>query len=177
MDAVDLIDVSKSFGPVQAVQGCSFNVRPGEMLSLLGPRGCGKTTILRMIAGFELPSTGRILIAGEDMSGRRPYERNIGIVFQDYALFPHLTVEQNVGFGLKYRGVPAAQAQERITSMLRLVQLDSLRARRPAQLSGGQQQRVALARALAIRPDVVLLDEPLSALDAKLRIELRAELN
>lgn len=176
MDAVELIDVSKSFGPVQAVSSCSFKVGRGEVLSLLGPSGCGKTTILRMIAGFEMPSSGRIFIAGQDMAGRRPYERNIGIVFQDYALFPHLTVEQNVGYGLKYRGVPSAEAQARITEMLQLVQLEGLRSRRPGQLSGGQRQRVALARALASRPDVVLLDEPFSALDAKLRLELRAEL-
>jgi len=176
MDAVELINISKSFGPIQAVSDCSFNVGSGEVLSLLGPSGCGKTTILRMIAGFEVPTSGRILIAGQDMVGRRPYERNIGIVFQDYALFPHLTVEQNVGYGLRYHGAPSAEAHARVSEMLQLVQLEHLRARRPGQLSGGQQQRVALARALATRPDVVLLDEPLSALDAKLRLELRAEL-
>jgi ABC-type Fe3+/spermidine/putrescine transport system ATPase subunit len=175
-EAVRLDDVSKSFGDVQAVLRCSLEVERGQIVSLLGPSGCGKTTILRMIAGFETPDSGSIMISDKDVTATRPYERNVGIVFQDYALFPHMTVEQNIAYGLRRRGFPATQRLERVRSLLELVQLPELGGRKPHQLSGGQQQRVALARALAINPDVLLLDEPLSALDAKLRQELRVEL-
>jgi putative spermidine/putrescine transport system ATP-binding protein/putrescine transport system ATP-binding protein len=176
MLAVRLENVSKSFGDVSAVMDCSLGVDRGQIVSLLGPSGCGKTTILRMIAGFETPDNGSIFISGKDVVGTRPYERNVGIVFQDYALFPHMTVEQNIAYGLRRRGHPAAGRTDRVTSLLELVQLPGYANRKPHQLSGGQQQRVALARALAVNPDVVLLDEPLSALDAKLRQELRVEL-
>ena len=176
MEAVRLVNVSKSFGIVRAVAGCSFEVARGQIISLLGPSGCGKTTILRMIAGFEVPDEGSIFISGRDVVGTRPYERNVGIVFQEYALFPHMTVEQNVAYGLRRRGYPAREFTERVANLLSLVQLSGYERRKPQQLSGGQQQRVALARAIAVNPDVVLLDEPLSALDAKLRQELRIEL-
>jgi putative spermidine/putrescine transport system ATP-binding protein/putrescine transport system ATP-binding protein len=174
--AVRLENVWKSFGDVRAVMGCSLGVERGQIVSLLGPSGCGKTTILRMIAGFETPDAGSIFISGKDVVGTRPYERNVGIVFQDYALFPHMTVEQNIAYGLRRRGHPATERSDRVMSLLDLVQLPGYANRKPHQLSGGQQQRVALARALAVNPDVVLLDEPLSALDAKLRQELRVEL-
>ena len=174
--ALEIVGVTKRFGQVIAVDDVSFVVGSGEFISLLGPSGCGKTTTLRLIAGFERPDTGRVLIAGNDVAGRRPYERNVGLLFQQYALFPHMTVEQNVAFGLRHRGFPKVDIRTRVGEMLELVELSGLAARRPGQLSGGQQQRVALARALAIQPQVVLLDEPLSALDAKLRQELRIEL-
>ena len=174
--ALEIVGVTKRFGQVIAVDDVSFVVGSGEFISLLGPSGCGKTTTLRLIAGFERPDTGRVLIAGNDVAGRRPYERNVGLLFQQYALFPHMTVEQNVAFGLRHRGFPKVDIHTRVGEMLELVELSGLAARRPGQLSGGQQQRVALARALAIQPQVVLLDEPLSALDAKLRQELRIEL-
>ncbi len=155
----------------------SFDIAHGETVALLGPSGCGKTTILRVIAGFEAPDTGTLRIAGADMARKRPYERNIGLLFQHYALFPHMTVAANVAYGLRHRGFPEARhpaaAWPRCWT---LVKLPGYGERLPNQLSGGQQQRVALARALATRPGVVLLDEPLSALDAKLRQELRAEL-
>ena len=176
MAVVQLENVTKRFGSFTAVQEASFSLDKGEILSLLGPSGCGKTTTLRMIAGFEEPSEGNILISGQDMSGKRPYERNVGLLFQDYALFPHMNVEQNVEYGLKRRGYNRNSMQKRCGEMLDLVKLTGFELRRPSQLSGGQQQRVALARALATSPEVVLLDEPLSALDAKLRQELRIEL-
>ena len=168
--------VMKRFGATVAVNDVSFTVGAGETVSLLGPSGCGKTTTLRLIAGFEHPDAGAIEIAGQSMTGKRPYERNVGLLFQHYALFPHMTVAENVAYGLKHRGWPKAEIPERVAEMLRLVQLKGFEARRPGQLSGGQQQRVALARVLATRPQLVLLDEPLSALDAKLREELRLEL-
>ena len=174
--ALEIANVTKRFGPITAVDDVSFAVGSGEFISLLGPSGCGKTTTLRLIAGFEQPDTGRVLIAGNDMAGRRPYERNVGLLFQHYALFPHMTVEQNVAYGLRHRGFAKADIRSRLREMLELVKLSDLAARRPGQLSGGQQQRVALARALATQPQVILLDEPLSALDAKLRQELRIEL-
>ena len=149
---------------------------PGSFLALLGPSGCGKTTILRVIAGFETPDRGSVRIAGADMARKRPYERNIGLLFQHYALFPHMTVAANVAYGLRHRGFPRQDIPRRVAEMLDLVKLPGYGDRFPNQLSGGQQQRVALARALATRPGVVLLDEPLSALDAKLRHELRTEL-
>jgi ABC-type Fe3+/spermidine/putrescine transport system ATPase subunit len=175
-DAVIFDAVSKRFGGVTAVDGVSFAIAAGETVALLGPSGCGKTTILRLIAGFEAPNQGTVRIGGEDMARRRPYERNVGLLFQHYALFPHMTVAQNVGYGLRHRGVARTEIPRRVSDMLALVKLPDHGTRHPHQLSGGQQQRVALARALATRPGVVLLDEPLSALDAKLRLELRSEL-
>src|SRR5262249_6515762 len=165
---IEFRGVVKRFGATIAVDDVTFVVRPGETVSLLGPSGCGKTTTLRLIAGFEEPDAGTIEIAGESMLGKRPYERNIGLLFQHYALFPHMTVEENIGYGLKYRGWARSEIPGRIRDMLELVRLQGFEARRPAQLSGGQQQRVALARVLATSPKLVLLDEPLSALDAKL---------
>ena len=176
MTVLELSHVTKRFGDFTAVSDVSLTVDKGRILSLLGPSGCGKTTTLRMVSGFEEPNEGDIFIAGQDMKGKRPYERNVGLLFQDYALFPHMTVVQNVGYGLKNRGYEKRRIPARIDEMLELVKLTGLENRRPAQLSGGQQQRVALARALAVSPEVVLLDEPLSALDAKLRQELRVEL-
>ena len=168
--------VGKSFGAFTAVDGISFSAAAGETVALLGPSGCGKTTTLRLIAGFEEPDKGTIEISGESMAGKRPYERNVGLLFQHYALFPHMTVQENIAYGLKHRGWPKAEIADRVAEMLRLVQLESFADRRPRQMSGGQQQRVALARVLATKPKLVLLDEPLSALDAKLREELRVEL-
>ena len=176
MKVVEVEGITKRFGEVIAVDDISLEVEQGQIISLLGPSGCGKTTTLRLIAGFETPDAGRIRISGEDMHRKRPYERNVGLLFQDYALFPHMTVEQNVGYGLRHRGFERSAIPRRIGEMLDLVKLTGLEKRRPAQLSGGQQQRVALARALATQPEVMLLDEPLSALDAKLRQELRIEL-
>lgn len=176
MHVLDVGNVTKRFGDFTAVENVSFSVDAGQILSLLGPSGCGKTTTLRMISGFEEPDEGRVVISGQDMRGKRPYERNVGLLFQDYALFPHLTVEQNVAYGLKHRGYEKRRIPSRTNEMVQLVKLTGLEKRRPGQLSGGQQQRVALARALATSPEVVLLDEPLSALDAKLRQELRIEL-
>ncbi|MGH7662303.1 MAG: ABC transporter ATP-binding protein [Vulcanimicrobiaceae bacterium] len=173
---IELEKVGKHYGSVEAVAGVSFSVERGAIVALLGPTGCGKTTILRMIAGLIEPSEGVVKIGGRDMRGVRPYERSVGLVFQDYALFPHMTVAQNVGYGLKQRGHSGEELSRRVWEMLMLVRLERLAERHPSELSGGQQQRVALARALAIEPQVVLLDEPLSALDAKLRDELRIEL-
>ena len=171
-----LKNVIKRFGSTTAVDNVTFDVAAGETVSLLGPSGCGKTTTLRLVAGFEDPDAGVIEIAGESMVGKRPYERNVGLLFQHYALFPHMTVEQNVAYGLKHRHWPKAEIGDRVSEMLRLVHLEDFGGRRPGQLSGGQQQRVALARVLATKPKLVLLDEPLSALDAKLREELGTEL-
>ena len=176
MKIVELQGVTKRFGDVTAVDDISLEVRQGQIISLLGPSGCGKTTTLRVIAGFETPDSGSVLITGEDMVGKRPYERNVGLLFQDYALFPHMTVEQNVSYGMRHRGFDKREIPQRTADKLELVKLTGLEDRRPSQLSGGQQQRVALARALATEPEVMLLDEPLSALDAKLRQELRIEL-
>jgi putative spermidine/putrescine transport system ATP-binding protein/putrescine transport system ATP-binding protein len=176
MKVVEVKNITKRFNEVVAVSDASFELDKGHILSLLGPSGCGKTTTLRVIAGFETPDEGRVLIAGKDMRGKRPYERNVGLLFQDYALFPHMTVEQNVAYGLRYRGFGREAIPKRTAEMLSLVKLTGYEKRRPSQLSGGEQQRVALARALATNPEVMLLDEPLSALDAKLRQELRIEL-
>ncbi len=173
---LEMRHVSKRYGNASAVIDMSFSVQSGQILALLGPSGCGKTTTLRMIAGFVEPDEGSIEIGGLDMRGVRPHERNVGLVFQDYALFPHLTVGQNIAYGLRQRGDARDAITRRIGEMLALVHLDGFGDRRPAGLSGGQQQRVALARAMAIAPNVMLLDEPLSALDAKLRQELRFEL-
>jgi putative spermidine/putrescine transport system ATP-binding protein len=176
MAFLDISHLEKSFGANRVVKDFSLGIDQGEFVSLLGPSGCGKTTVLRMVAGFETPSTGSISIDGQDVVDLRPNQRNIGMVFQAYALFPNLTVAQNVGFGLKVKGVARGESDTRVAEMLRLIGLSDLGARFPFQLSGGQQQRVALARALAVQPRVLLLDEPLSALDAKIRVSLRTEI-
>jgi len=173
---VQVVDLIKRFGPVTAVDGINLHMPGGEFFSMLGPSGCGKTTTLRMIAGFEQPSEGRILLDGEDMTGTPPHKRHVNTVFQNYALFPHLNVFDNVAFGLRRQRVERHEVQRRVAEALELVQLTGLEKRRPAQLSGGQQQRVALARALVLKPAVLLLDEPLGALDAKLRKQLQVEL-
>jgi spermidine/putrescine transport system ATP-binding protein/putrescine transport system ATP-binding protein len=167
---------SKRFGQVAAVDQVSLEIRANELFALLGPSGCGKTTLLRLLAGLERASAGRILIDGEDMAGVPPNRRPVNMVFQSYAVFPHMSVAQNVAYGLKVSGVPRAEANARVSQALAMVRLDGLEERRPDQLSGGQLQRVALARALIKRPKVLLLDEPLSALDRKLREEMRLEL-
>lgn len=176
MSFLDLSGLQKSYGANTVVKSFDLAVEKGEFVSLLGPSGCGKTTVLRMVAGFETPSKGDILIDGQRVTDLRPNQRNIGMVFQAYALFPNLTVAQNVAFGLRIKGTPKAETADRVADMLRLIGLPDLGARYPFQLSGGQQQRVALARALAPQPQVLLLDEPLSALDAKIRVSLRTEL-
>ncbi|MDX5359433.1 MAG: ABC transporter ATP-binding protein, partial [Rhodobacterales bacterium] len=176
MAFLDIEHLEKSFGTNRVVKDFNLAVDKGEFISLLGPSGCGKTTVLRMVAGFETPSSGVIRIDGKDVVRLRPNQRNIGMVFQAYALFPNLTVAQNVAFGMKVAGVPSAQRAARVAEMLALIGLPDLGGRYPFQLSGGQQQRVALARARAVRPQVLLLDEPLSALDAKIRVSLRTEI-
>ncbi|HWL82673.1 MAG TPA: ABC transporter ATP-binding protein [Roseomonas sp.] len=175
-DFLVLDGVAKSYGPVQAVHDVSVRVAQGEFLGLLGPSGCGKTTTLQMIAGFETPTAGRILLEGRELAGISASKRNIGLVFQSYALFPHMTVAENVAFGLEMRRVPKPERQARVARALDLVHLTHLAERFPRQMSGGQQQRVALARALVIEPRLLLLDEPLSNLDAKLREEMQVEL-
>ncbi|MEY9942948.1 ABC transporter ATP-binding protein [Kitasatospora sp. GAS1066B] len=174
--AVALSGVSKAFGAVRAVDGIDLEVRPGEFFSMLGPSGSGKTTVLRMIAGFEAPSAGRVLLGGIDVTRLAAFDRDVNTVFQDYALFPHLSVRQNIEYGLKVKRVPRAERAERAAEALATVRLHSFGDRRPAELSGGQRQRVALARALVNRPSVLLLDEPLGALDLKLRQEMQLEL-
>ncbi len=174
--AIELRRVSKSFGNVHAVDQIDLVIGEGEFFSLLGPSGSGKTTVLRMIAGFEEPSSGTIILEGEDVTKVAPYDRDINTVFQDYALFPHMSVQQNVEYGLKVKKVPRAERSRRANEMLEVVRLADLGARRPGQLSGGQRQRVALARALVNGPKVLLLDEPLGALDLKLREEMQTEL-
>ncbi|MCX7326446.1 MAG: ABC transporter ATP-binding protein [Hyphomicrobiales bacterium] len=176
MASLTLDGLTKSYGDVAVVKSVSLEVRDGEFLVLLGPSGCGKTTTLRMIAGFVPPSGGSIRIGDQDVTGLPPWKRNAGLVFQSYALFPHMTVEQNVAFGLEMRKTAHSEIGPRVAEALRLVRLDGFGERYPRQLSGGQQQRVALARALVIRPDVLLLDEPLSNLDAKLRLQVRLEI-
>jgi spermidine/putrescine transport system ATP-binding protein len=173
---VRLEGVRKAFGGVVALDGVDLEVRRGEFFSLLGPSGCGKTTLLRLLAGFDTPDAGRVAIAGRDMAGVPPYERPVNTVFQNYALFPHMTVAGNVAFGLRMKGLPAAEIRRKVAWALELVDLLGLEGRYPRELSGGQRQRVALARALVLEPQVLLLDEPLSALDLKLRQELRVEL-
>jgi putative spermidine/putrescine transport system ATP-binding protein len=174
--ALDLDRLSKNFGNQTAVDAVSLNVHPGELIVLLGPSGCGKTTTLRMIAGFVPPSGGDIRLDGSSIVALPPHRREMGIVFQSYALFPHLTVARNIAFGLEMRRMGSAAIQARVDEMLRMVKLEAFAARLPRQLSGGQQQRVALARALAIHPRVLLLDEPLSNLDAALRQEMAREI-
>ena len=166
---VELRGVTKRFSSVTAVDNVDLVIHKGEFLTLLGPSGCGKTTLLRLLAGFEIPTSGQILIEGQDVSNIPPYRRDVNQVFQSYAIFPHLTVEENIAFGLKMRHVPREERRRRVDEALELVSLAGLGKRRPQELSGGQRQRVALARALVCRPKVLLLDEPLSALDAKLR--------
>ena len=176
MAFLELARLEKSFGNVHVVKDFNLAVQKGEFVSFLGPSGCGKTTVLRMVAGFETPTSGSIRIDGQDVTQAKPNQRRIGMVFQSYALFPNLTVEQNVGFGLRVAGKGRAQIHARVKEMLELIGLPKLGECYPFQLSGGQQQRVALARALAVSPRVLLLDEPLSALDAKIRINLREEI-
>lgn len=176
MSHLELTHLEKSFGENRVVKDFTLGVEQGEFISLLGPSGCGKTTVLRMVAGFETPTSGSITVGGKDITRLRPNQRNIGMVFQAYALFPNLTVAENVGFGLKIAGVSKADRAPRVDEMLSLIGLPDLGGRYPFQLSGGQQQRVALARALTVRPQVLLLDEPLSALDAKIRVSLRNEI-
>lgn len=176
MAFLELIDITKRFNKFAAVEDFNLKVEKGEFVSFLGPSGCGKTTTLRMIAGFETATEGQILINGEDVVHRPPNQRNIGMVFQSYALFPNMTVADNIGFGLKVAKKSSAEIKARVDEVLNLIHMDEFRGRYPYQMSGGQQQRVALARALAIQPKVLLLDEPLSALDAKIRVELRNEI-
>jgi putative spermidine/putrescine transport system ATP-binding protein len=176
MTHLSLNNISKQFSTNKVVQDFNLNVQKGEFVSFLGPSGCGKTTTLRMIAGFEIPSTGNIILDDEDITNKAPNQRNVGMVFQAYALFPNMTVAQNIGFGLKIRREKKEFIRARVTEMLSLIHLEQKGDSYPYQLSGGQQQRVALARALAIHPQVLLLDEPLSALDAKIRVSLRAEI-
>ncbi|TAK13330.1 MAG: ABC transporter ATP-binding protein [Anaerolineae bacterium] len=176
-----MLDIVKQFpnpagGLVNAVDHVSFAVQDGEFFSMLGPSGCGKTTSLRMIAGFEYPTFGRILLHGKDIGQTPPYQRNVNTVFQQYALFPHMSVGQNVGFGLEMKGVEKLEIERRVGEALDMVRLSAMEKRKPSQLSGGQQQRVAVARALINRPEVLLLDEPLGALDLKLRKEMQLEL-
>ncbi|WP_028937485.1 ABC transporter ATP-binding protein [Pseudonocardia spinosispora] len=174
--AIRLRGLRKEFGSVTAVDGVDLDIPPGEFFSMLGPSGSGKTTVLRLIAGFELPTAGVVELDGRDVSRLAPFDRDVNTVFQDYALFPHMTVRQNVEYGLRVKGVPKAQRQERAAEALRSVHLGEHGSRRPSQLSGGQRQRVALARALVNRPKVLLLDEPLGALDLKLRLAMQTEL-
>ena len=176
MAFLEIENLRKAFGAQSVVQNFELAVDRGEFVSFLGPSGCGKTTTLRMVAGFEAPSSGTIRINDQDVTGLRPNQRKVGMVFQSYALFPNMTVAENIGFGLKVAKRPAEETRLRIEEMLKLIKLPALGGRYPYQLSGGQQQRVALARALATKPQVLLLDEPLSALDAKIRVSLREEI-
>ena len=176
MNWLEFKNVSKQFSGHLAVDNASFSAREGEIICLVGPSGCGKTTALRMIAGFETPTSGEIWLGGQEVSDLPAHKRNIGITFQNYALFPHMTVEANVAFGLRMRKIGKEQSRDRIAAALAMVRLDGLEKRFPNQLSGGQQQRVALARAIVIEPVMLLLDEPLSNLDAKLREEMRVEI-
>ena len=176
MAFLDLSNLEKTFGTNHVVKDFNLGIDKGEFVSLLGPSGCGKTTVLRMVAGFETPTSGSISIDGQDVTDQRTNQRAIGMMFQAYALFPNMTVADNVAFGLAVKGVPKPERAARVTEMLQLIGLPDLGARFPFQLSGGQQQRVALARALAPSPRVLLLDEPLSALDAKVRVSLRNEI-
>ena len=177
MAYLEINNVNKSFSKETiAVQDFNLQIETGELVSFLGPSGCGKTTTLRMVAGFEIPSSGQIIINGKDVTDVPPNRRNVGMVFQAYALFPNMTVAGNIGFGMKIAKKPASEINQRVGEMLKLIHMDGFGDRYPYQLSGGQQQRVALARALALSPQVLLLDEPLSALDAKIRVSLRSEI-
>jgi len=174
---LEIDGVSKSFGPLKAVRGVSLEIRKGEFFSLLGPSGCGKTTLLRMLAGFETPDAGRILIDGQDVTPLAPNRRKVNTIFQSYALFPHLTVRENVAFGPRVAGWPKRRIDEEVARLLALTQLEDQTGKKPAEISGGQKQRVAIARALINQPDVLLLDEPLAALDLKLRQRMLIELD
>ena len=176
MVSITIENVVKMFGQVRAVDNVSLRIEKGELFFLLGPSGCGKTTLLRLIAGFYQPDGGRILFADNDVSGVPPHKRNTGMVFQNYALWPHMSVSDNLTFGLEMRRIPPAERKERVEQVLDMVQMREYADRAPNQLSGGQQQRVALGRALVLEPDVVLMDEPLSNLDAKLRLEMREQI-
>ncbi len=177
MAFLEIMDVCKTFsGNMVAVQDFNLEIEKGELISFLGPSGCGKTTTLRMVAGFEIPTTGMIRINQQDVTHITPNKRNVGMVFQAYALFPNMTVAENIGYGMRIAKKPREEINTRVKEMMALVHMDGFEDRYPHQLSGGQQQRVALARALAVRPEVLLLDEPLSALDAKIRISLRSEI-
>ncbi len=176
MAFLEINNINKNFGKAVAVKDFNLQVEKGEFVSLLGPSGCGKTTTLRMVAGFETPTSGRVLVNGEDITNKPPNQRDVGMVFQAYALFPNMTVAGNIGFGLKIARKTAEEIRNRVAEMLDLIHMSDYGDRYPYQLSGGQQQRVALARALALSPSMLLLDEPLSALDAKIRVSLRAEI-
>jgi putative spermidine/putrescine transport system ATP-binding protein len=176
MSYLSISHVTKQFGETVVVDNFNLDIEKGEFVSFLGPSGCGKTTTLRMVAGFEIPTSGRILLDGADITDKAPNQRNVGMIFQSYALFPNMTVAQNIGFGLRVRKESEAVVKQRVEEMLSLINLEGHASKYPYQLSGGQQQRVSLARALANRPQVLLLDEPLSALDAKIRVSLRAEI-
>ncbi|NOT05658.1 MAG: ABC transporter ATP-binding protein [Anaerolineales bacterium] len=176
MSYLSISHVTKKFGDTVVVDDFNLDIEKGEFVSFLGPSGCGKTTTLRMVAGFEIPTSGKILLNGADITDKAPNQRNVGMIFQSYALFPNMTVAQNIGFGLRIRKEPEATVKQRVDEMVSLINLEKHANKYPYQLSGGQQQRVSLARALANRPQVLLLDEPLSALDAKIRVSLRAEI-
>jgi putative spermidine/putrescine transport system ATP-binding protein len=176
MAFLEINNIYKNFGKTVAVKDFNLQVEKGEFISLLGPSGCGKTTTLRMVAGFETPSSGKVVVNGENITNKPPNQRNVGMVFQSYALFPNMTVAGNIGFGLSLVRKPASEIKTRVSEMLDLIHMPNFANRYPFQLSGGQQQRVALARALALSPTMLLLDEPLSALDAKIRVSLRSEI-
>jgi putative spermidine/putrescine transport system ATP-binding protein len=176
MSFLTLDGISKHYGEFVAVMDTTLHIEQGEFVSLLGPSGCGKTTTLQMVAGFVQPTNGRIVLDGRDITQAKPSQRGLGIVFQSYALFPHMSVADNVAFGLEMQGLPAAERRQRVKTTLQLVHLEAMAERYPRELSGGQRQRVALARALAIQPPVLLLDEPMGALDVKLREEMQIEL-
>ncbi|GCE29725.1 ABC transporter ATP-binding protein [Dictyobacter alpinus] len=176
MSFLDLANITKTFGPTTAVEHIDLSIKQGEFLTLLGPSGCGKTTVLRMIAGFETPTMGTITLDGEDITHRQASKRPMGMIFQSYALFPHLTASQNIAFGMQIKKLPGTRIRQRCAELLELVGLGEVGSRYPHQLSGGQQQRIAIARALAVEPKVLLLDEPLSALDAIVRVSLRNEI-
>ncbi len=173
---VELRGVSKRFGDFVAVQDVSLGIQSGEFITLLGPSGCGKTTLLRMISGFEMPTEGAVFLDGKDVTHEPPYRRNVNQVFQSYALFPHLTVAENIAFGLRMKGASKSETAAKVKQGVELVSLQGKEAHKPSALSGGQRQRVALARAIVCEPKVLLLDEPLSALDAKLRHQMQVEL-
>jgi spermidine/putrescine transport system ATP-binding protein len=173
---VELRDVTKTFGNFVALHGVNFDIKEGEFMTFLGPSGCGKTTCLRLISGFDTPSSGQVYIAGRDVTMVPPYRRDVNQVFQSYALFPHLSIYENIAFGLRMKKVPAAEIRQRVDRVVEMTSLGQFVDRKPAQMSGGQRQRVALARAIVCEPKVLLLDEPLSALDAKLRTQMRVEL-